>query len=465
MTYVKYSVRDLLIIASCCLLAMTFSASALADRGLQIRKASDSDPLSTTRSFSLGQYRAIIIGNNQYNDITSVWKPLNTAIRDAESVAKVLKTDYGFSDVVLMRNATRRQILLALNDLRERVTQDDSVILYYAGHGYMDPNTKEAYWIPVDAQGWDDSFFLSNSRIKEKLATLSTKVKHTLIVSDSCFSGTLLRGSANPRMPKVVNEPYYRKIGSRKSVQIMAAGGEEFVDDNYRGSGHSPYTYFFLKQLKRNDQKYMTVSELGSSIARLVANNVRQTPQYGVLYGAGDEGGEFVFKKSLRPESLLGDTTDDQFALEVTFWERVEQMAVPEMYLAYLEQYPQGYYSELAKNRVGNRGGRQSESEQISQLIGTVKLYLETKNLKGLQNLGVMSVKRQKKMATFFNQYNSFDAKITDFTHVSNKQKAQLTISLVNLVDSAGRRGAADNANNIKIEIHKNKDGRYRIYW
>jgi len=83
----------------------------------------------------------------------------------------------------------------------------------------------------------------------------------------------------------------------KKSVQILAAGGVEFVDDNYRGSGHSPFTHFLLNELKHNNETLLTASELALNIKKAVANNVQQTPESGILQGAGDELGEFIFTR------------------------------------------------------------------------------------------------------------------------------------------------------------------------
>jgi hypothetical protein len=80
-------------------------------------------------------------------------------------------------------------------------------------------------------------------------------------------------------------------------VQIISAGGVEYVDDNYRSSGHSPFTYFLLSELENNDRELLTVSELSGNVTRAVANNVDQVPETGVLQGAGDELGEFIFIK------------------------------------------------------------------------------------------------------------------------------------------------------------------------
>jgi hypothetical protein len=108
----------------------------------------------------------------------------------------------------------------------------------------------------------------------------------------------------------VNDESYLKKVSNKKSVQIMAAGGLEYVDDDYRASGHSPFTYFLLNELKSNERPLITVSELSGNVTRAVANNVEQTPESGVLQGAGDELGEFIFirinvtAKGVAPENV-----------------------------------------------------------------------------------------------------------------------------------------------------------------
>lgn len=43
-----------------------------------------------------GTYRALVIGNDRYQDPRRLWRPLKTAVADARAVARVLKVDYGF---------------------------------------------------------------------------------------------------------------------------------------------------------------------------------------------------------------------------------------------------------------------------------------------------------------------------------------------------------------------------------
>ncbi len=245
--------------------------------------------------FKGGYYRALVIGNSVYRDKIGEWPSLKTAVSDARAISNILSTQYGFSDVETLENATRRDVLKALDGLSRRALPDDNILVYYAGHGFLDDDSSRGYWVPVDAEGTDSSTFLRNSTIRDELNLIATRSKHTLLISDSCFSGTLLRQGTRGIRQQDDSEKYYKKVSDKKSVQIITAGGVEFVDDNYQSSGHSPFTYFLLSELKNNDRKMLTVSELSGNVIKTVANNVQQVPEAGVLQGAGDELGEFIF--------------------------------------------------------------------------------------------------------------------------------------------------------------------------
>jgi len=244
-----------------------------------------------------GVYRALIVGNNVYQDKQNQWPRLETAISGARAVAQILRQHYGFTDVDVIENATRRDILKALEKLSKRALQNDSVLVYYAGHGFLDAESDRGFWVPVDANGTDNTTFLRNSTIRDEISTIASRARHTLLISDSCFSGTLLRRGTRGITSGGNDEGYFKKVSNKKSVQIIAAGGVEFVDDNYRQSSHSPFTYFLLNELKNNDRQLLTVSELSNNVSIAVANNVDQVPESGVLQGAGDELGEFIFIK------------------------------------------------------------------------------------------------------------------------------------------------------------------------
>ncbi len=292
MTNKYYYLRFFLLISSICF-STSLYATEMEKRGLNWTGPS----LTTPNTLLLGQYRAVVIGNTHYQDKNNVWKNLSTPLNDAETVAALLQNDYGFSDVTVLKNAGRKEILGEFKKLSNRVEPNDNVMVYYAGHGHLDADEKRGYWIPTDGQGYDDTTFIRNSTIRDEINIIAEKTQHTLLVSDSCFSGSLLRGGNRGPSSMELSQSYYIKVGNKKSVQVLTAGGSEYVDDNYRDSGHSPFTYFLVNELKNNTQKYVSLSELATNIIKAVANNVDQTPESGVLAGAGDELGEFIFAR------------------------------------------------------------------------------------------------------------------------------------------------------------------------
>jgi hypothetical protein len=140
-----------------------------------------------TGSLDFGNFHALVIENNTYVNLPK----LGTARADAERIAGVLNRQYDYT-VTLLRDATRDQIFDAFDRLRRELGEDDNLLIYYAGRGWLDPDADCGYWLPVDAR-WDTrSRWLSNGDITDLLR--ATKARQVMVVADSCYSGTLTRG-------------------------------------------------------------------------------------------------------------------------------------------------------------------------------------------------------------------------------------------------------------------------------
>jgi regulator of replication initiation timing len=101
----------------------------------------------TLGGISFGTYYALLIGNQKYTYLPK----LETPEHDATSIAEVLGRKYGFKTRVLL-NATRHDILQALNELRRDMTDKDNLLIYYAGHGQLEKKIGRGYWLPVDGE-------------------------------------------------------------------------------------------------------------------------------------------------------------------------------------------------------------------------------------------------------------------------------------------------------------------------
>ena len=120
-------------------------------------------PESTLSTLSFGNFHALLIGNEKYQNLSN----LESAVQDASDLAVVLGQQFGFETRTLL-NATREEILETLNDYRYALEEEDNFFLFYAGHGTYDDETDEGFWQPVDA-GDTDSNWISNDRITRTL--------------------------------------------------------------------------------------------------------------------------------------------------------------------------------------------------------------------------------------------------------------------------------------------------------
>ena len=129
-----------------------------------------------------------MIGNNDYAHLPK----LKNAVQDARDVADVLERLYGF-EVQTIENASRSDIIGALVKLRAKLTWDNNLLIYYAGHGTIDDYTSRGYWQPVEAKEEDLTNWVPNSTITDMLRAI--RAKHIMVVADSCYSGTLVRSA------------------------------------------------------------------------------------------------------------------------------------------------------------------------------------------------------------------------------------------------------------------------------
>lgn len=233
-----------------------------------------------------GRYRAIVFGNQNY----SAFEDLESPIADANAISRVLREQYGF-DVTTVIDATRYRIFEVLAELRKQSSGYDNVLIYYAGHGYLDTITKRGYWLPVDAEAANAANWISTSDITNLIAGLESK--HALVIADSCFSGALTRSVAVDAQES--RQALLKRLSSRRSRMILTSGGlEPVLDSGNPFSRHSVFADALLDALQNNN----TIIEAGRLFVQVrdsVALASEQTPQYAPLRSAGHAGGDFLF--------------------------------------------------------------------------------------------------------------------------------------------------------------------------
>ena len=250
-------------------------------KGLNVAKATE---------MVIGKYYALIIGVDNYK---GTWTPLNNAVNDAKAVENVLRGNYRFDYFRNLYNekATRANIIREMEWLVANVKPQDNLFIYYSGHGEYKQELNKGYWVPVDATTSSTSQYISNSDIQTFLGGI--KSKHTLLISDACFSGDIFRGNT-VSVPFEESEKYYKEVHALASRQALTSGGIEPVMDG-GSNGHSVFAYYLLKVLKENNRKYFDAGQLYNKIKIPVINNSDQTPKIAPVKKTGDEGGQFIF--------------------------------------------------------------------------------------------------------------------------------------------------------------------------
>jgi TPR repeat protein len=240
----------------------------------------------------LGDYYALIVGNNNYQHFST----LASAVNDARATDRVLREKYNFKTRLLL-NADRYTILSELNALREQLDSNDNLLIYYAGHGVLDETNERGYWLPVDADPNNNANWISNTAITDILNAI--EAKHILVIADSCFSGTLTQtplARTQADIPASVRTEWIKVMTETRARITLTSGGVEPVLDGGGGS-HSIFAKAFLDTLRSNDRIMEGYSLYYQILDRLDSTNspAGQVPRYAPIHLAGHESGEFFF--------------------------------------------------------------------------------------------------------------------------------------------------------------------------
>lgn len=270
-----------------------------------------------------GENYLLTIGIDKY----AHWKPLNNAVKDIRDITRILTDRYQFESDHLITltddEATEDNIRKKLLEVKKTITSNDNLVVYFSGHGYYDPEIDEGYWVPANARKDNPSDYISNSDVLKWIRAIKTH--HTLVIVDSCFSGTLVSQSRS----EVLSEKY-------PSSRIFASGRKELVDDGTPGM-NSPFAKAILSRLSYNTDRVMRASELIQNVTKTVESHGGQAPIEGRIKDAGDEGGEFVFHLKV---------TEDEI------WTSVIASNTTEEYAKYVEYFPDGKYVLEARNKL-----------------------------------------------------------------------------------------------------------------
>ena len=271
------------------------------------------DPKTSYKSSYQNSW-ALVIGINKYVHVS----PLSYATNDADGVAAVLIEKFSFPKgnikILLDDQATINNIRKSFMGFSDpnRVTSDDRLIVFFAGHGYTVPGKRGevGFLVPVDGKTGDLDTLIRWDELTRNAELIPAK--HIFFLMDACYGGLALQ-----RSPTFGSMRFLGDMLQRYSRQVLTAGkaDETVADGNGVRPGHSIFTAHLLDALEGSaatEEGVVTANGVMAYVYDRVARDQysHQTPHYGFVDGDGD----FIFDTSLLDKARASEprvTTQD----------------------------------------------------------------------------------------------------------------------------------------------------------
>jgi hypothetical protein len=249
--------------------------------------------------------RAVCVGINDY---PGQGNDLGGCVNDARAWAAILAEMFGFASadirLILDREASRRNMLGAIDGLVRATGAGDVSVFVYSGHGTWVPDTgvrdepegRDEALVPCEA---DFSRLILDDDLRPILDNLAEDSLFTFI-ADSCFSGTVTRIAPGKRLGKRIRffpppaalkrtadewTPLSRRLRgcSEESMEelLMSAASpdEPAAEEEFEGMRRGVFSYFAIETLREAGPEITYekwVNRIRDSIA---AAGFSQTPQ------------------------------------------------------------------------------------------------------------------------------------------------------------------------------------------
>jgi len=226
---------------------------------------------------------ALIIGNEdykKYQNEANVEFARNDAISFRNYAENILGIPY--ENITLLTDAIESQMIDEIERLALKAkapTANIELVFYYAGHGFPDLQSNEAYIMPVDIRA---SKVKEAIRLQDLYNTLTqNNPQRVTVFLDACFSGGG-RGQGMLSARSVRIKP--KKDELTGNIVVFSASSAEQVALPYKTNYHGLFTYFLLKKL-RETKGNISYKQLGDYVLQHVQfysndlHYLEQTPE------------------------------------------------------------------------------------------------------------------------------------------------------------------------------------------
>ena len=285
---------------------------------------------------------ALVVGNSDYTAIGALPNPGNDAADVSAALGRL-----GF-DVTTVEDADRVAMNEALRTFTRESVGAEVALVFYAGHGLEMDGVN--YLVPVDARLERDTDVRFEAVELDDVLAATAGAALRVVILDACRNNPLARTMQRTGASRSVSRGSFGELdegllGDETLVAYAAAAGTTAADGTGR---NSPYTAALLAHLERPLEIGILFREVRARV--LESTSGEQRPhEYASLLGEhylrGTSGPVAV---TAVPEVSGGRLAEQ----ESLFWESIRESTDPRDYAAYLEQFPNGVFSRLARNRM-----------------------------------------------------------------------------------------------------------------
>ena len=312
---------------------------------------------------------ALIIGNSSYQNVEQLPNPA----KDAAAMAQLFK-DAGFNSVEFAKDAGNLDFKRALRRFFEAVGDDtDIAVVYFAGHGIEVGGVN--YMLPIDAKlAYDTDAPDEAVDLKRIMDAVERAKRLGLVILDACrnnpFEATMKHQNQAMRAaaPVVVRGLGAANMVGTETLVAYAAKANTWAED---GTGdHSPFTTALLHNLTEPglDVRF-ALGRVRDEVMKMTDR--RQEP---FVYGSlGRTNISLVPPPTLPKEPSSAEVKAD--------YELAAKVGTPKAWQIFINQYPSGFYSELAREELA----KLTPPQQTDDMLAWEKIR-ETSDPLDLQN-------------------------------------------------------------------------------
>ncbi len=338
---------------------------------------------------------ALVIGNDIYRHIPK----LENAVNDAEAMAKELR-DVGF-EVLRHSNLDRRGMNVAIRDFEKRIEGGGVGVFFFAGHGVQ---TKAGgnLLLPVDVPLPSDEKLLTNDAVvlADVLEDMkNAKAKFTLAIVDACRDNPLAKAGVR----NVGGTRGLAPVQAEGTMVIFSAGAGQQALDKIGPNDTAKNGLFTREFITGMREPNVPVDRMVKGVQRRVqekAQSVGHTQRPAIYNESTDD---FIFRVTATPATSTANVPARALGHdpESEYWNFIRETERPELFEAYLAEFPKGRFIKAAELRLRMLVARAAPAAQATTVAlnkpantGAVPVVAGSKrSLNELLNEEVITVK------------------------------------------------------------------------